>query len=189
MTLLYDGPSLARNGKAPRSNPYPKVRFYAIIRRFFGIFDTLLSLVSMSNPHLHLTTNEQAILAVIPENLRKKVNIETETLMYADTPQRMQIRVKNMQLSAPGLLVFKKKVTEATTVEEVTGLLSTANLTALSEDDLSELYFAMGPDGVSTLIVQMLPHVRSEEDLEALISLCVIRHSLLLSLSPTAASL
>lgn len=159
------------------------------MKRFFGIFDSLLLEPLMSNALLHLTADEQALFAAVPENLRRKVNIESETLTYVDTPQRKQIRVQNMKLSATALLNFKGKVTAGSTVEEMTTLLSTANLAALSEDDLSELYFALGPDGVSMLIIQMLPHVRKEEDFEALISLCVIRHSLLLSLSPTGVSL
>lgn len=136
-----------------------------------------------------LTAHEQSAFLQLPAAIRPMATVEPEVLSYQDNDKRREIRVRNMQLRHPTLLQLKERLTSASALKEVTALLATMDFSVLPEDDLAELYFAMGPNVVSQLLTNLLPNVRSKEDLEALVSLSLIRHSLLLSLSPTGVSL
>ncbi len=136
----------------------------------------------MSPYTLFLTAKEQAALTSIPAVLVAKTVMQTETLAYADTPQRRSIRVRNMQLAHPAFRELKEKFSGGT-LAECMKFVAEIPFESVSEDDLTELYFAMGPDVLTSLIAGMLPHVHSDDDVEALMSLSFIRHSLLSSLS------
>ena len=136
-----------------------------------------------------LTISEQSVFSTLPAAVHTMATIESEMLSYEDSEKKREIRARNMQLRHPSLLKLRERLTSTLTPKEVAAILATMDLSVLPEDDLAELYFAMGPTVISDLIGNLLKNVRTLEDFEALTSLTLIRHSLLLSLSSAPISL
>lgn len=128
---------------------------------------------------LHLTPFEQSLFEALPSALREGWKVETENRGYADSPEKMEIRMALLRVHDPKLLKLREKTSTAKTPDEVAAIINETDLHGVDEDDLASLFFAMGPATVSSLIVYMIPKAETDKDLEDVTALAFIRHEIL----------
>lgn len=136
----------------------------------------------MSTP-LWLTADEQTVFAAFSPELRDGWEVQEETQTFADTSDRRAARLGLVRLHDPALLALRDKAKEASSPEALAALLAEMDVHDVSEDDLAELFFALGPDALTGLVVPLLREAKTDGDLDDVASLLLIRHSLLASFS------
>jgi hypothetical protein len=134
------------------------------------------------NKTLHLTKGERALFDKLPDNLREGWEVQDETRVFKDTPEKRRMRLELMRVSSPQLRDFQKKAPEMKTVDELLAAMDGVNLSALDDDDILQLYFAMGPGAVGALIVAHLSEAADDSAVEGVSALSLIRFGLLNSL-------
>jgi hypothetical protein len=130
-----------------------------------------------------LTSQEQALFEALPDTLREGWKVEPETVTHKDSEKQKKLRFMLFSAYAPHLRVLIHSLESASTDKEMQKILMTADLKELSDTALAEIFFTMGPNSLSLFIVAMLEQVKDDEELERIVSLSVIRHSLLRSFS------
>jgi hypothetical protein len=128
---------------------------------------------------LHLTPGEQQLFDALPGDLREGWQTQAETLTYADTPAKREVRLGLMRLHDPLLLKVRDATQHSSTAMEMVDVLKNINLKDVDEDDIASLFFALGPNDMSHLIAHLLQNAKTDLDLEGITALTVIRHSIL----------
>lgn len=126
------------------------------------------------------------MFGTLPEDLREGWKVETEALSYADTAQKQLIRLSLLRLHEPKLIDLRKKVQTSSSMEEVIKLLQKSDLQDVNEDDLAELFFALGPITLTGLIDYQLKLCKKDTDVDGIAALTLIRHSILHALTSAA---
>jgi hypothetical protein len=131
---------------------------------------------------LHLTAQEHALFSALPSSLREGWEVITETVRFADSPEKRNMRLAYMRLRDPKLHSFcqKAKMMDAT---QVASLMATVDLKGVPDEDLLELFFALGPDALTEAIGGMLKGLETPDQLHDLSALSFLRHSILASLT------
>ena len=128
----------------------------------------------MAHP-LHLTVDEKKLFAKLPENLREGWEVKEEKGEYEDTDKKKMLRMAFLNLTDPKLQDFQKKAQHAKSADELIALTKTLTLTAMLPEDLRELLFAMGSDGMTGLLAVLLTQAQTDEDLDAISFISSIR--------------
>lgn len=128
---------------------------------------------------LHLTPAERPLFDALPATLREGWKVEHEGRGFVDTPERMELRLALLRIHDPKLLQLRQRTQEAQTVDEVAAAIASMDLSEVDDDDLASLFFALGPDYLSRLIIHLLQKVQTDKDVEDVTGLTVIRHSIL----------
>jgi hypothetical protein len=129
---------------------------------------------------MYLTTEEQKMFSALSATMQDAWNVQEEKITFADSPEKMEIRLRNLDLSSPKLLSLKEKAESAKTRDE---FLANIDIAELSQDETMELYFALGPNVLSEFIVDAIGKIQNSDDLQNLGVLTIIRHNLLISLT------
>jgi len=137
---------------------------------------------------LYLTPSEQQLFQALPSDLREGWTVEAETHGYNDTPPRMELRMALLRIHDPRLVAFREQVQTAKTIEEVVELIKLEDLSKVDEDDMAALFFALGPQYISSMIEVMLGEVTTDKDVEGITALTVIRHTILQAFVTTSRS-
>lgn len=132
---------------------------------------------------LYLHADEKKLWEKLPKTMTSEWVVKAETVTFADTPEKMQVRMRNLSVDHPALHTLqlqskKKKFTKA----EIAKIIDTVDLSGLSEKDVLELAFAWGPDVITTMISGALSAAQSANDVCEVAHLFVLRHGLLLAL-------
>jgi hypothetical protein len=135
---------------------------------------------------LYLTAKEQAVFAKLPQDVQGDWKVEIETLTFEDNDARRKARLSIMELKDSKLLAVQEKAKEAKTSEDLEKLIQATDLSGTSDEDLFELFFALGPDAVTTMIAGLMSEVKSTQDLESIGALAALRHALLHSMQSKA---
>ncbi|MDD3896957.1 MAG: hypothetical protein PHU04_03910 [Candidatus Peribacteraceae bacterium] len=132
---------------------------------------------------LSLTADEQKLFDALPDGLKEGWVITEEQGTYSDTPRHRMMRMQLMHLHDPKMQEFlgKAKATEGDE-KALAALVARTDLSDVSDGDLAELFFVLGPAPLSALILSLLRAVKSDEDIDDLASLTLIRNSLLSAL-------
>ena len=136
------------------------------------------------NKTLWLTASEQAAFKEISDSVKEGWEVKAETGTVEDTPEKRTMRLALTRLHDPKLLKLREKAQNASSDKELAMLLQETDLQNVQEDDLAELFFALGPESLTTLIGAMIKDAASDDDLEGIVSLTVIRNSLNNAFSP-----
>jgi polysaccharide pyruvyl transferase CsaB len=131
---------------------------------------------------LFLTATERAQYDALPSDIRDGWNVSDEILTYADTAQKQIMRLSLVRLHDPSLVELRRKMSETKTQEDMLALVASMDVRLVNEDDLAELFFAIGPSMLSQLIQLLLSRVQSDKDMEGVTAISVIRHTILVSL-------
>jgi len=137
---------------------------------------------------LYLTAGERALYDALSVELKEGWEVEEETQIFTDSPQKQMIRFSLLRIHDPKLLSLREKSMKASTVEEVAALIHDADLKGVDEDDLAELFFALGPTVLTRLIETMFTSVKTDADVEGITALTVIRHTILTSYRSVSSS-
>ena len=132
---------------------------------------------------LYLTVDEKKLFDALSDGLKEGWEVEAEKQEYTDTKERYKMRLSFLKLSDPTLLDFKEKVQNAKSEEEIKELMEGFDFKGVSQSDLAELFFALGPKDVSILMRLQLAEVKNDKDVEIVAALSNIRHELLKSLT------
>jgi hypothetical protein len=133
---------------------------------------------------LHLTKPERIIWDALPNGLKEGWEIEQEANTTHDTPAHFQMRLALLRLHDPKLMQLRDAAMKSDSAETVTKLLEETNLSNVSDGDLAELFFALGPSMLSEYVSSLLKKAKDDPDLEDIAALTTIRHELLLAASP-----
>lgn len=139
----------------------------------------------MANP-LYRTDAEAALFKKLPADKAKDFALETETLRYEDTPRRRQIRLELLRLHDPNLQRFQLKVKTAKNADDILKHAGELDLSSIAKSDLAQLFFALGPDIVGSLVAAMLK--QKDADIEMIAALSILRHEMLVSLQSVSSS-
>ncbi len=133
---------------------------------------------------LYLTAEERRQFDALPKELREGWALQDETITFADSPEKLQIRLSLMRLHDPRLREFQEQVRAVQTVEQLTALMEKTSLAEMSQGDLAELFFAMGPHAISAILGKLIADAKTDADLETVAALSTLRNTLLSSLQP-----
>ena len=131
---------------------------------------------------LYLTADEQKTFAKLPAPVRGAWSAKDEKLTFADNENRRRLRAEMMKVQSPVIKSLQEKVQTLSSEKEVQSLLKTIDLSGVSHEDLGELMFAFGPDGLTWMIAKAITDVSSEDDVSKLAELTEVRHGMLQSL-------
>ena len=92
------------------------------------------------------------------------------------------VRISLMNLRDPKLIKLQEQVKQAKSHEDILPLVENLSLSDISEPDLLELFFAMGPKLLSANIADLLQSAKKSEDLNVVAALSFVRQSVLTSL-------
>jgi len=132
--------------------------------------------------YLHLTKTEKDLFAALPDSVRNGWKTEDEALTFEDTDHRRYMRMSVMKLHDPRLLGLKKKLMELKDKpEEARKVLEDLDIRTVNDDDMLQLFYAMGPAPITYMILSSLQPDATDEDLKNVAALSMIRHMILLA--------
>jgi hypothetical protein len=131
---------------------------------------------------LYLTATEQSLYDSLSDALRDGWTTKDESLTFRDTDHRRRIRFEMLKLDDPRMQHFMEKASQTETADALDALIKGTDFTEVSDADFSELMFAIGPDGVTTLLHAALKTAKDDDDVAYAAELSNIRHGLLESL-------
>ena len=131
----------------------------------------------------YLTKDEQKLFAKLSATLREGWEVQKEICTYTDASKRQALRFKLYRAYDPRLRVLMQSFEAAESDREMTKILTNSTLEDVSDTALAELFFTMGPGPVSAFVVAMLKEAKTDQDVEHIAALSVIRHALLQSFS------
>ncbi|MBI3618490.1 hypothetical protein HY213_00470 [Candidatus Peregrinibacteria bacterium] len=138
-------------------------------------------------PHvMFLTKDEQKLFSKLPSSLQEGWEVKEEMLTFDDSDERRRMRIAVMHLHDPKLLSFQEKAGTITNAEELFKLAGKIDLTKVQESDLAEIYFALGPSGISMFVIPLLEEAQSDDKVESVAALTHVRHALLESMQPVS---
>ena len=134
---------------------------------------------------LHLTTDERRAFDTLPAALREGWEDEEETGAFEDTPLRKRLRFELLRLQHPKLTALQR---DAKTLdpEALGAKLLETDLSDVPDADVAELFFAVGPAALTTLIAALVPQAETDDDLLRLAAATAIRRQLIVSLTSSA---
>lgn len=130
---------------------------------------------------LYLTKEEKKIFDALSEGVRDGWEVEEENGTFDDNAEKMRTRLALLRLHDPKLMSLRDKASGSTDIDRIAELVQEMDLSGISEDDLAELFFALGPSVLSTIIGDLLKSATTDKDIDDLQSLTFIRHELLAS--------
>jgi len=139
----------------------------------------------MSNV-LHLTAAEASLFTALPAELQGGWGVEEERVMFEDSPEQLRMRVRLLRLKHPAIDAFRERVKGVQGEEDFRKLVEETDFSSLRENEISQFFFALGPEVISRIIEAELTQVTTNEGLNDVAALAAIRHFLLVSL-PSAA--
>lgn len=132
---------------------------------------------------LYCSPAEKEAFLSLSDSLREGWAVKDETLTYTDTPKNREIRFMIARFHDPKLLKIKEGFKSVKSDEDFVKLMETIDLGAMSETDLGQIVFALGPDALSAFILATMKTVDTDSDLVMLANLSELRHELLESLT------
>ena len=126
---------------------------------------------------LVLTADEKKAFTALPDALKEGWQVQDETTKFSDTAEEQMMRIKLMELKGfqfADLPLKSKNITP----EQLEEWAKSLSLSKLSDDDMTEIFFALGPVSLSRIIVQLLELAQNDQDVEFVSALATIRHVL-----------
>ncbi|HLD32310.1 MAG TPA: hypothetical protein VJB10_01835 [Candidatus Peribacteraceae bacterium] len=130
---------------------------------------------------LHLTATEQELFITLPKALREGWTVQKEVQQFKDTNKHLRTRVSFIKIRDPKLHVFKEQIEKAKGQKEIAKIVGEFDLKGVHQADLAELFFALGPKPLFQSIETMLRQAKTDEEIESIAALSLIRNALLRS--------
>jgi len=130
---------------------------------------------------IYLSAEEMKIFENLPEALHRGWVIEEEKNTADDSYEKRLVRMQLMHLRDPKLQMLLEETSKCTSVEEVVHVIQNQDLTHIDTADLSELFFVLGPTVLTALIAFLMKSAQTDEDIEGIVALSLIRNKLLVA--------
>jgi hypothetical protein len=123
---------------------------------------------------LHLLKNEHATFARLPQDITGAYDVAVETSAYSDSIEEQSLRMCLVHF--PGLQGYKSATSKAASLKDLSESLQSSDLDKLSDDEIHDLLFVLGPDFLTKAIHEVLLSAKTTQDIAGLASLCTLRH-------------
>lgn len=120
---------------------------------------------------LYLTQAEQELFSALPESLRDGWKVEREKIDYVDSQEKQRVRCKFMKLSS-GLHTVPPIASQSAFEDWVSSL----DLARLTDDDLREIFYALGPISIGRILERTIPLIQTDSDIEGVAAIALLRH-------------
>lgn len=135
---------------------------------------------------IYLTAGESKLFAALPEPIREGWKVEEEKLTYHDSPEKRHTRLDLMELDDKRFRNVIVKCGPSCTERELEKLAHDVDFKNMSQKDLWEICFALGPSVIGYLIGKLLLDAKDDTQVEGAMAFSALRHELLISLQPRA---
>ena len=128
---------------------------------------------------LYLYTEEIEKFSAYPKDLQEGWTVEEEKMTATDSAEERSMRMQLMHFRDPKLKEFLDSAEHNPAAKDVATILHSTDLQGVDDADLAELFFALGPKVITLLIGFMLKDIKTDDDIEGIVSIALIRHKLL----------
>lgn len=132
---------------------------------------------------LYLYNNERPLFDALADTLKEGWTVEEEAYHYNDSEEKLVMRLEMLRLHDPSLLALQQKVQQSASLEDVAALIQNQSLEGVQDSDIASLCFALGPDVLSRIIVNMLLTAQTDKELETITALTTVRHEIVAAYS------
>ncbi len=127
---------------------------------------------------IFLNTEEKEAFNSLSDDLKGDWEVQDEIIEYEESADKQRMRCKLMKLSDPAL---QKAFDEVQNLKEgdqeaFNNWVSSLSLSELNDDDMNEIFYALGPVSISNMIKQMLAEAKEADDVEYVAAISAIRH-------------
>jgi len=126
------------------------------------------------------------VFEALSAKLRDGWEVELEHGDIRDDAAHRAMRLQLLHLHDPTLLAFVKRGSTLNDVDAIVALMSTTTLKNVSDADLAELCFALGPVPLTRIIGDLLKQAKTDDELEGIQAIAFVRHSLLSVMTPSS---
>ncbi len=133
----------------------------------------------MDEKVLYLTAEEQQRFQALPAALKTGWNVQPEVVTFRDDPDQFMLRAKSLNVKSQVLLDFQKRCSILKSEEDVLAAVEAVDFSSVNDDDILELLFVIGPQGLSATIVSTLEKAKTMDEVGQAGALSVARHTLL----------
>lgn len=134
---------------------------------------------------LYLTADERKVFEALSSQLKEGWEIDQERGAIRDDVFHRTMRLQLLHLHDQRLLAFVKSGNALADADAIATLLTTTDLKNVDDADLAELCFALGPVSLTKILGMLLPKVQTDDELEAVQAIALVRHSLLSVMNPS----
>jgi hypothetical protein len=124
---------------------------------------------------IYLTQAEQRLFQALPEKLRSFWTVSPEKIGYEESQAKQRVRCKFMKLS-PALKKGMDQIGAISSQESFEKWAASIDISKLTDNDLKEVFYALGPVSIGRMLEQMIPGAVSGDDVEAVAAIAAIRH-------------
>ena len=132
---------------------------------------------------LYLTADEIKLFDALSDDLKEGWETEEETIVYEDTEEQRNLRLDFMEISDPVAKDIQEKAKGAKSPQDAGAVLEGYDMGNLAEDDMWEVFFALGPDVLTSMIEKFFAEVKDDKGVENISTLSIVRHELLANLT------
>ena len=133
---------------------------------------------------LYLTADEKKKFEKLSDGLREGWKVQNEKLTTDDSLEDLRLRATFLQIRTPALKEFQQRCAEADSEQAFEKLVDKLDLSSVSNDEIFELLFVVGPVGMTAMVDDLLDKVASDADIQTLAAFTMQRHVLIKSHSP-----
>lgn len=130
---------------------------------------------------LYLTEKEQKLFSALPGEKKSGWNTEVESCVIIDTEEQRMIRLHLLRVHSATAQSLADHLRSAGDAAAMIQIAKGADLSLLSEEDLQQIFFAVGPVIITRILGEVLFSVRNDEDIEFVAALSLVRHAILSS--------
>ena len=127
---------------------------------------------------IYLTEKERQAFEALPDGLRAGWTVAPETLEQYEDALELKIRMRLARFTDVNCQKLLESLRTAETKEAFAEAVQSCDLSDVPQDQLAELFFAVGARVPSQIIRLWLPRVESDEDVESIAAFSQIRHML-----------
>ena len=121
--------------------------------------------------HIYLTSDEQRAARKLLVDHGSGFTVQEETGAFQDSEEALAVRRSLVKFQDATLKELLPKLAKAATEAEAKALLEGVNMDALSDADIAEFFFLVGPEFVGLQIGSLLVSAASPQDVEAIAAL------------------
>ena len=130
---------------------------------------------------LYLTQEEKTLFDGLSADLKEGWEVEEETLVFED-PDDLYMRYQIANFPDPVMQSLADSARGALSPEDIQKVAAGFDFTSLSQEQMAELFFVLGTRITTGMLVTVLKNVDSDEDIEGIAGLTMIRRMLMESM-------
>jgi len=131
----------------------------------------------MADLTLYLNEEDKQAFDELSDDLKDGWEVKDETFKYLERPEELKMRSLMFRAEDAILVNVLEEARTAKSAEEVHGVFK--KLQSLPQSVALEAFFTLGANGLSSLITAILNSAKTDDDLQGVSELSMIRHALL----------